>query len=72
MSPSAGSHPQGTRRARRFLAGSAIVATLGCAAAEGGSAPLSTAIRALDSSYVAAWLRDDTAAVLATLAPTRC
>jgi ketosteroid isomerase-like protein len=27
------------------------------------------AIRAVDSSYVAAWLRDDTAGVLATLAP---
>jgi ketosteroid isomerase-like protein len=52
------------------IAGLALLVT---AAACGGPAGLSArdreAIRALDSAYVTAWLRDDTAAVLATLAP---
>jgi len=50
----------------------AVLQTLGVLAC-GGGAGLSdadrTAIQQLDSAYVGAWLRDDTAAVLATLAP---
>ena len=42
-----------------------------CSRAESGPTPLSdrdrAAIRANDSAYVAAWIRDDTTAVLATL-----
>ncbi len=53
-----------------YLAATGILALAsGCS----GTATLSDAdriaIRQLDSAYVAAWLNDDTAAVLATLAP---
>ncbi len=57
--------------ARRLFAGLALAVT-SCGRSS-GDLPLTTAdsaaIRALDHSYVDAWLRDDTAAVLATLAP---
>jgi len=47
------------------------LASAACSRAESGPAPLSdrdrAAIRANDSAYVAAWIRDDTTAVLATL-----
>ena len=57
-------------RPRHTLAGIALT-ILACAPAElnvFGSAD-ERAIRQVDSLYVAAWLRDDTAAVLRTLAP---
>ena len=60
------------RALRRVLA--AIVPAFliaACSRAESGPAPLSdrdrAAIRANDSAYVAAWMRDDTTGVLATL-----
>jgi uncharacterized protein (TIGR02246 family) len=42
---------------------------IGCRTRAGLSSADRAAIQALDSAYVNAWLRDDTAAVLATLAP---
>ena len=50
------------------------LASLGLAAACGGrnaalSPPDIQAVRAIDSAYVAAWMRDDTAGVMAVLAP---
>ena len=60
------------RALRRVLA--AILSTFpiaACSRAESGPAPLSdrdrAAIRANDSAYVAAWIRDDTTGVLAAL-----
>ena len=57
-------------RPRHTLAGLAL-AILACRPAEpkGFSPADERAIRQVDSLYVAAWLRDDTAAVLRTLAP---
>ena len=61
----------------RFDSSVAVVAwcfvAIGCSRTQTGQATLpaedNRAIRALDSAYVAAWLRDDTAGVLNTLAP---
>ena len=54
-----------------FLIGSTACASR--AESDKSPSPISeadkNAIRAVDSSYVASWLRDDTAGVLATLAP---
>ena len=57
-------------RTRHTFAGVAL-AFLACAPAEPRvlSSADERAIRQVDSLYVAAWLRDDTAAVLRTLAP---
>ena len=57
-------------RPHHTLAGIALV-ILACAPAEPNafSSADERAIREVDSLYVAAWLRDDTAAVLGTLAP---
>lgn len=55
------------------LASAAVGLACGACATAAQRASLSaadvTAIRALDRAYAEAWLRDDTAAVLATLAP---
>jgi uncharacterized protein (TIGR02246 family) len=45
-----------------------MLALLACGSSAGLSMADRAAIRGLDSAYVDAWLRDDTAAVLATLA----
>jgi ketosteroid isomerase-like protein len=58
-------------RSRLALVLSALA--LACDGSSPGRAALSAAdlgaVRALDSAYVAAWLRDDTAGVMRTLAP---
>jgi uncharacterized protein (TIGR02246 family) len=46
-----------------------LLAMTACSAPAALTAEDRAAIRALDSAYVDAWLRDDTAAVMATLAP---
>ena len=62
--------PDAVRCIRAFARAVVLAGTsLGCANRGGLSDADRTAIHQLDSSYVQAWLRDDTAAVLATLAP---
>ncbi len=59
-----------TSRARPAAWATALaLAALACTGGEGLSDADRTAIRRLDSAYVDAWLRDDTAAVLGTLMP---
>lgn len=60
------------RRCLALFVSVLAAASAGCGAASPSgtlSATDERDIRALDSSYVAAWLQDDTAAVMATLAP---
>jgi ketosteroid isomerase-like protein len=56
---------------RRFIIGAALlVVSAACGGVQRAALPAESVrdIRAVDSAYVAAWLRDDTAAVMATLA----
>jgi len=56
-------------RIRIAVAAASMLTLLACGSSAGLSTADRAAIRGLDSAYVDAWLRDDTAAVLATLAP---
>lgn len=57
------------RRVRQAGACGAVLAGAACAVPDALGDEDRQAIRALDAEYVNAWLRDDTAAVMATLAP---
>jgi len=59
----------GLRRHRIAVLGMLTVASVSCAGGGGLRSDDRAAIRQLDSVYVAAWLEDDSAAVLSTLAP---
>lgn len=62
-----GLHPR--LGAARAAVSGVLLAAVACAAPGALTEEDRQAIRALDSAYVDAWLRDDTAAVMATLAP---